>query len=435
MNNHSAKNNKHISLNLNVRGIGQSPTLAINELSKKLSAKGMTIYRMGLGQSPFPVPPPVVESLKMHAHEKDYLNVKGLESLRQAVAHFHRQKDNVDIKPSNVLIGPGSKELMFILQLVYYGDLLLPTPSWVSYAPQAKIIGRNIKSIPTSYENKWRITPKELTEFLKNENDQFRPRLLILNYPSNPDGGTYSEEDLKKIAAIARKHELIILSDEIYGQLHFKGKHISIARFYPEGTIISSGLSKWCGAGGWRLGTFAFPPNFDWLLNAMSAVASETYTSVSAPIQFAAVRAFKGGILIERYLWHVRRILSFLADKSVEILRKGNIRVQAPDGGFYLFIDFSSLADKLKARGITDSTILCEKLLEETGVAILPGEAFLLPKGALVARLAFVNFDGAKALALSETIPLNENLPEEFIDNCCYSVIKGMQLIADWANL
>ncbi|MBN1651465.1 MAG: pyridoxal phosphate-dependent aminotransferase [Bacteroidales bacterium] len=434
MDNRHAKNNKHISLNLNVRGIGQSPTLAINELSKKLSAKGMTIYRMGLGQSPFPVPNPVVESLKMHAHEKDYLNVKGLESLRQAVAHFHRQKDNVDIKPGNVLIGPGSKELMFILQLVYYGDLLLPTPSWVSYAPQAKIIGRNIKSIPTTFENKWRITPKELTEFLKTENDQFRPRLLILNYPSNPDGGTYSEDDLKKIANIARKHELIILSDEIYGQLHFRGKHVSIARFYPEGTIISSGLSKWCGAGGWRLGTFAFPPNFDWLMNAMAAVASETYTSVSAPIQFAAVRAFKGGILIERYLWHVRRILSFLADKSVRILRKANIRVQSPDGGFYLFLDFSPLSDKLNARGITNSTMLCENLLEETGVAILPGEAFLLPKEALVARLAFVNFDGAKALALSETIPLNEKLPEEFIDNCCFSVIKGMKLIADWAN-
>ena len=139
----------HISLNLNIRGINQSSTLAINELSKKLSNKGETVYPMGLGQSPFPVPAPVVETLKMHAHEKDYLPVKGLEALRQAVAHFHRQKDNVDIKSNNVLIGPGSKELMFILQMVYYGDLILPTPCWVSYVPKAKIIGRNIKLIHT----------------------------------------------------------------------------------------------------------------------------------------------------------------------------------------------------------------------------------------------------------------------------------------------
>lgn len=156
------QNKKHISLNLNIRGIGQSPTLAINELSKSLQNKGVSIYSMGLGQSPFPVPAPVVETLKMHAHEKDYLNVKGLEALRQAVAHFHKQKDNVDIKSKNVLIGPGSKELMFILMMVYYGDVILPSPCWVSYGPQAQIIGRKIRLIHSLPENKWRITPRQL---------------------------------------------------------------------------------------------------------------------------------------------------------------------------------------------------------------------------------------------------------------------------------
>ena len=428
------KNHKNISLNLNIRGITQSPTLAINELSKKLSINGKKIYAMGLGQSPFPVPAIVVESLKLHAHEKDYLNVKGLEPLRQAVAHFHRQKDNVDIKANNVLIGPGSKELMFILQMVYYGDLLLPTPCWVSYAPQAKIIGRNTKLIPTSFDTHWRITPNQLKTFLEAENDPFKPRLMILNYPSNPDGGTYSSDELKKIAAIARKHELIILSDEIYGQLNFKGNHISIAQYYPEGTIISSGLSKWCGAGGWRLGTFAFPPNFDWLLNAMAAVASETYTSVSAPIQYAAIKAFKGGIQIERYLWHVRRILSLLATKSVQILRDAGISVHAPEGGFYLFLDFTPLAVELNATDIFSSSILCERLLKETGVAILPGESFLVPPERLTARLAFVNFDGAKALSASETIPLNEDLPNDFAEKYCLTLIEGMKEIAHWTK-
>jgi len=427
-------NKKHISLNLNVRGIGQSPTLAINELSKKLNKNGRTIYRMGLGQSPFPVPAPVVESLKMHAHEKDYLPIKGLKELRQAVAHFHRQKDNVDIKSNNVLIGPGSKELMFILLMVYYGDVILPTPCWVSYAPQAKIIGRNISLIHTSYESNWQITHQQLNEFLQGEDDQFKPRLLILNYPSNPVGGTYAPDELEKIASTARKYEMIVLSDEIYGQLDYKGNHVSIARFYPEGTIISSGLSKWCGAGGWRLGTFAFPTEFDWLLDAMAAVASETYTSVSAPIQYAAVRAFNGGILIERYLWHVRRILALLAERCARILREAGIQVHSPDGSFYLFPDFSPLSAKLKERGITTSNELCERLLQETGVAILPGEAFQLPPEELTARLAFVNFDGAKALSISETIPLNEKIPEDFADKYCISVIQGVQKIADWVQ-
>jgi len=427
-------NKKHISLNLNIRGVHQSPTLEINELSKKLNNKGKRIYRMGLGQSPFPVPAPVVEALKMHAHEKDYLPVKGLETLRQAVAHFHRQKDNVDIKPNNVLIGPGSKELMFILLLVYYGDVILPTPCWVSYAPQARIIGRNIKLIHTSYENKWRITHKQLNDFLLNEDDQYKPRLLVLNYPSNPDGGTYSPDELKKIAKIAKKHEMIILSDEIYGQLHYKGKHISIARYYPEGTIISSGLSKWCGAGGWRLGTFAFPPEFDWLINAMTAVASETFTSVSAPIQYAAVRAFRGGILIDRYLLHVRRILEHIGNLCTKILREAGIQVHSPEGAFYLFLDFSPLSANLKNKGITNSKKLCETLLQDTGVAILPGEAFQLPPEELTARLAYVNFDGSKALSMSETIPLNENLPEDFAENYCVSVVQAVKKIADWVN-
>ncbi len=429
------KSNNHISLNLNIRGISQSPTLAINELSKKLSNNGKTIYPMGLGQSPFPVPTPIVEALKTHAHEKDYLQVKGLEELRKAVAQFHRQKDNVDIKSNNVLIGPGSKELMFILMMVYYGDIILPTPCWVSYVPQAKIIGRNIKLIQTSFESKWRLTHKQLNDFLQSENDPYKPRLLILNYPSNPDGGTYSADELKKIAAIARKHEMIILSDEIYGQLHYEGKHVSIARFYPERTIISSGLSKWCGAGGWRLGTFAFPTDFDWLLNAMTAVASETYTSVSAPIQYAAVGAFKGGILIERYLSHVRRILAHLENRCTKIIRDAGIRVHSAEGAFYLFLDFSPLSVRLKKIGVTSGEKLCEKLLQDTGVAILPGEAFQVRPEELTARLAFVNFDGAKALSMSERVPLSENLPQDFADNYCISVIQAVQKIANWVNL
>ena len=427
-------NNKRVSLNLNVRGIGKSPTLAINELCKNLERSGRIIYRMGLGQSPFPVPVTVVESLKTHAHEKDYLNVNGLEALREAVAHYHHQKDNVEIQASNVLIGPGSKELMFLLQLVYYGDIILPTPCWVSYAPQAKIIGRHIKYIYTKFENEWKLTPDLLAEFLHSEQDQYRPRILVINYPSNPHGGTYTAHELEELAKIARNHEMVILSDEIYGQLHYEGKHVSIAKFYPEGTIISSGLSKWCGAGGWRLGTFAFPSAFDWLIDPIAAVASETYTSVSAPIQYAAVTAFNGGIVIERYLWHVRRILSNLAKKITLILQKAGIKVHQPAGAFYLFIDFSPFSEKLKQRRIHNSNVLCDKLLEDTGVAILPGTAFLRPENELSARLAFVNFDGPKALAMSETIPISEQLPDEYYQTCCAPVFEAINKIAEWVN-
>lgn len=427
-------NYKHTSINLNIRGIALSPTLGINELSKKLEKQGRKIYRMGLGQSPFPVPDPVVEMLKNHAHEKDYLNVKGLERLRKAVAYFHRNKDNIKVSSENILIGPGSKELMFILQLVFYGDIILPTPCWVSYCPQARIIGRNIKTIHTSFENKWKLTAHQLEEFLKSENDKDRPRLIVLNYPSNPDSETFAESELKKLAKVAREYSLIVLSDEIYGQLHYEGNHISIARYYPEGTIISSGLSKWCGAGGWRLGTFSFPENFEWLYNPMAAVASETFTSVSAPIQYAAVSAFRGSIAIERYLINARRILKHLAQKSHAVLTQGGIRVHMPSGAFYMFIDFSEFTEQFKKRGIFNSETLCKKLLDEAGVAILPGSAFLRPEHELTARLSFVNFNGARAMAMSEMIPLNEPLPEDFAEQWCPGVVEAMKAIVDWSK-
>lgn len=423
-----------VSLNLNIRGVGKSPTLEINEISRQLIKKGKNIYKLGLGQSPFPVPESVVEALKQHAHEKDYLPVNGLDELRRAVAHFHNVNDMVDIKPKNVLIGPGSKELMFILQLVFYGDILLPTPCWVSYVPQAKIIGRNVSLIHTGFDSKWRITGQLLEEFLKNENDKFKPRLMVLNYPSNPDGCSYTVDELKNIAKIARKYNIIILSDEIYGQIHHKGQHVSIARFYPEGTIISSGLSKWCGAGGWRLGTFAFPQHFEWLMNSMASVASETYTSVCAPVQYAAVKAFRGGQEIENYLSHVRRILSYISKKCVSILRAGGIKLHEPDGAFYIFPDFSDFRARLKERGIFTSKDLTRDLLQETGVALLPGANFQRPESELTARAAFVNFDGANALEASRSLGLDAELPEAFAEDCLSPVFEAMNRIADWAN-
>jgi len=423
---------KAVSLNLNVRGMGQSATLAIKDKCRALRRQDRKIFDFGLGQSPFPVPAPMVEALRLAAPEKDYLPVMGLPELREAVADFHRRKDHIDAHPDRVLIGPGSKELMFLVQLCFYGEIILATPCWVSYQPQARVLGRRISLIHTNIESNWKLTSELLQQSLEIVGDDMRPRLLVLNYPSNPCGTTYTADELKEIAEVARRYHIIVLSDEIYGQLQFDAAHVSIARFYPEGTIVSSGISKWCGAGGWRLGTFSCPPDLDWLVDAMAAVASETYTSVSAPIQHAAIKAFRGGAEIEHYLSHARRILAALGQKSVDILREAGIRVVDPEGGFYLFLDFSSLAQRLATRGVTDGTILCNRLLEEAGVAILPGGAFGRSRGEMSARLAYVDFDGARALAASEHIPLDCSLPPDFLNQCCDRVVDGMRKIAEW---
>ena len=421
-----------VHLNLNVRGLGASATLAINERCDELRLQGRNVYKLGLGQSPFPVPAPVVEALQANAFQKNYLPVQGLAELRAAVASYHCRRQEMECIPDNVLVGPGSKELMFLLQLVYYGDLVIPTPTWVSYAPQAHIIGRHVRWLKTESADKWRLTPHELEKLCLH--DPGRPRIVILNYPANPTGGTYEGRELKALAKVARRFGVILLADEIYGELHHDARHVSIARYYPEGTIISGGLSKWCGAGGWRLGTFTFPTGLRWLQDAMANVASETFTSTSAPIQYAAVRAFSGGSEIEAYLHHSRQILKALGRRLVARLEQGGINVQAPSGAFYLFPDFSPGVERLRRRGIASSSQLCEALLEDTGVAILPGSNFGRPDGELTARIAYVNFNGARALAMAKLAPADKPLDEEFLRNCCRGVLRAIDLICDWFN-
>jgi len=420
----------HVHISLNVRGLSQSSTLAINERSAKLQREGRKVYRMGLGQSPFPVPASVVEALRANAHQKDYLPVRGLDELREAVAAYHNRAQGVARTADDVLIGPGSKELLFILQLCFYGDLLVPSPSWVSYAPQAAIAGRQHRWIDTRREDGWRLTPEALDAACAADPD--RPRILILNYPSNPLGVTYSDTQLMALARVARRYGLVVLSDEIYGELHHHGEHASIARWYPEGTIISGGLSKWAGAGGWRLGTFTFPPELRGVLDAMAVVASESFTSVSAPIQHAAITAFSGGPEMERYLQRSRRVLRQIGPAIASRLRAAGCALDDPEGGFYLFPDLSALRERLAARGIHDARLLCERLLEDTGVAVLPGSDFGRSPAELSLRLAYVNFDGAAALQGAAALDDSAVADADFLAAYCADSMAGIERMARW---
>jgi aspartate aminotransferase len=390
------------------------------------------VYKLGLGQSPFPVPVSVVERLQAHAHEKDYLPVKGLRELRESVAAYHQRRAGGTGSWEDVIVGPGSKELMFLLQLTYYGDLVIPTPAWVSYAPQAQLLGRQVNWLPTRSRDGWMLTPEQLDACCRD--DPGRPRIVVLNYPSNPTGRSYTSDELRELAKVARRYGVVLLSDEIYGELHFKGQHVSVARYYPEGTIVSSGLSKWCGAGGWRLGTFMFPTSMRWLLDAMAAVASETYTSTCAPIQYAAVRAFQGGLKIERYLRNARRVLSSLGNWCARKLADSGVMVARPQGAFYLFPDFSPHEGALRKYRIKTSEQLCTRLLDDAKVALLPGAVFGRPSDELTARLAYVNFDGARALAAAEEIPNGKPLPESFLRTYCDQSLTAVELICDWLH-
>ena len=419
-----------VQLNLNVRGLSKSATVAINERCTALVREGREVVRLGLGQSPFPVPDVMVRALREHAAEKDYLAVKGLPELRRAIVGYYRRTQGLEYLPENILVGPGTKELMFLVQLVYYGDLVIPAPSWVSYAPQARIIGRNLHWLPTEIQTGLGVTPQALERLCAG--DPHRPRLLILNYPGNPTGTAYSDDQLREIAQVARKYRVLLLADEVYSGLRFDGEHVSIARYYPEGTIISNGLSKWAGAGGWRIGAFAFPATLTWLADAMAAVASETFTSTAAPIQFAAIHGFEASAECEDYLTRARKVLRGLMLHSYDRLRSVGAELAAPKGGFYVFPNFTAPRTRLAERGIESSRELCERALDELGVAVLPGNDFGRPDHELSVRISCVDFDGGAALDAAGDLGTDEDPGEDFLQKYCNPTFDAINRLADW---
>ena len=420
------------SMSPNLNGMEVSPTLWINEKSKELQEAGRTVYKFGLGESPFPVPDVVVEALKANADRKSYLPVSGLSDLQRSIAAYLQRTRGLTYAPERIFVGPGSKELIYSVQLCYGADLLLPSPSWVSYAPQARIANQAVHWLDTSADQQWKLRPDVLAEHCRQEPD--RPRILILNYPNNPHGYTYSAEELKELAEVAAEYQVLVLSDEIYGGLHHAGAHHTMATYYPAGTIISDGLSKWCGAGGWRLGFFAFPENLAPLKEAMTIVASETFTSVSAPIQYAAIRAFEGGEEVDRYLFLSRKIMHALGGYIAQKLRVLGCDLKDPEGAFYLFPDFSAFAERFQRRGLRTSKMLCERILDETGVAMLPGSSFGRPDDEYTVRLSYVDFDGAAALQAAGQIDDSEPLDAAFLEQHSTKCIDGIDRLCDWVR-
>jgi len=417
-----------------LRSVEKSQTLLLNEQSRTLEKGGKKVYKFGFGQSPFLPPQAVIDALKANAHRKDYSPVQGIPELREIVAQFHRRTDGIDVKAENVLIAPGSKILIYaVLAAFTKADLLVCAPAWVSYVPQAHLLGHGVITVPTSFEGRWRLTPEALAKALEARADKKIPSVLILNYPGNPDGLGYTPAELSALADVARKYGTLVISDEIYGQLHHTGRHVSLAKYYPEGTIVTSGLSKWCGAGGWRLGTAVIPAALgNEFKDTLLGIASETYSCAALPVQLAACEAFRFTPETGNYVVQQRRILSALGDECAARLQKSNIRVHKPEGAFYLFLDFSPVAGTLAEYSLNTSQAVCESLLAETGVALLPGTAFGMKSEQLSARLAYVDFDGVAVMEAARRTGTLEPLPAGFLSEHCAHQLAGIDALCDW---
>ncbi len=409
------------SLTPYIRSGKHSETLLINQLSQSRAENNQQVFKFGFGQSPFPVPEAITQQLAQAAHRKEYMSVQGHLPLRQAICSFHTTLETKNWSPEQIIVGTGSKILLFCVMAAFEkAEILLPAPSWVSYAPQGKLAGHKVHWLATNFDNHWRLTARQLDDHCKNRLNPELPLILILNYPSNPTGQTYSGDELSELAAVMKKHHVVCLADEIYSLLSYKKDTASIADYYPEGCIVSSGISKWCGAGGWRLGFIHVPSQLEEkLFQAIIGVASETYSCAPAPIQIAATEAYSNQPLANDFLAKQISLLKQISEYCTIELNKIGVKVHAAEGGFYLFPDFIAYKENLAQRGIHNSEQFTAALVDETGVALLPGSAFGMEDDILTTRLAFVDFDGSQIW--------NEDTQADFD-----KVKLGIKKLCDW---
>jgi aspartate/methionine/tyrosine aminotransferase len=257
--------------------------------------------------------------------------------------------------------------------------------------------------------------------------------MLILNSPNNPSGAVYSAEELKQLAAICKEHNIIVLSDEIYSQIIYQSNTAtSISNYYPENTIVFGGLSKVFSAGGYRLGFMVLPDNLMELETIYQSLFSETFSAVSAPVQYAAIKAYNYKKSIKKHVKTSIRILNLIGDYVFQELTQAGINCTQPQGGFYILINFDSYKDALQKKQLTNSVVMANYLLKEFKVALLPGIDFYFKPEELVFRLAYVDFDGKKALkkVLKNDVPLNTKFIERFAPN----IIGGIQKIVSFTE-
>jgi len=401
-----------------IKNLHLSATLKINEISKKLEQEGKQIIKFGFGESPFPVPDKIVEELKRNAHQKSYLPIQGLEDLRVSISKYESKKKNKNFSSEQIIVGPGSKELMFLLNISFDGDIILPSPSWVSYKPQSIIADNKFHWIETVAENNWYPSAESLEKLVvKNKEKNY---LLILNSPNNPSGQVC--KNMQEISEIVKKYKIIVLSDEIYSEIIFDESYESISNFCPEKVIISNGLSKWCGAGGWRLGYFVIPNELNKIKNSMKVLASETFSAVSAPIQFAATSAFKDDH--KDYILKSKKILQGIGEYVYNNLKSNNIIMNKPMGGFYLMPEFLN-------KKYNTSSEMCTDLLNKKGVAILPGSDFGFSVEKMISRISYTDFDGKNFMS---KINIDSNIDEDLIEQYAPKVVEGTKRLKDWVE-
>jgi aspartate aminotransferase len=365
-----------------------SATLATNERVQARLAAGAPILHLAFGEAGLPVLSSVAERLGAAAGQNGYGPVAGSPAARAAAAGYFERR-GLQTAPEQVLLAPGSKALLYALLTVLPGDVVIPRPSWVSYAAQATIAGKRVLRVPIAEEAGGVPDPAALREALgaRRGNEE----ILVLTLPDNPTGTAAPAALMEEVCEIARGHGLVIVCDEIYRDLAYDPEVLrSPAELLPDRTFITNGLSKSLALGGWRIGFCRLPdgPLGAEAAAAVSGMASEVWSSLAAPMQQAAAYVLDEPQEVRDHVARSRRLHRLVTVAAHREVVAAGARCRPPTGAFYLYPDFEPLRPALAARGVRDGARLAAMLLDEFEVAVLEGAAFGDDPAALRFRMA-----------------------------------------------
>nr|WP_254119161.1 pyridoxal phosphate-dependent aminotransferase [Bacillus sp. FJAT-29790] len=364
-----------IQLAQRVKALTPSTTLAITAKAKELKAEGFDVIGLGAGEPDFNTPQHIIDAAvqSMNEGHTKYTPSAGLPALKKEIAGKFKKDQGIDYEPSQIVVGSGAKHALYTLfqALLDEGDeVIIPIPYWVSYPEQVKLAGGFPVYVDGKEENEYKITPAQLEEAITA-----KTKAVIINSPSNPTGMLYTEEELKAIGEVCLKHNILIVSDEIYEKLVYGDhKHVSIAQLSPElkeQTIIINGVSKSHSMTGWRIGYAAGNKE---LISAMTNLASHSTSNPTTTAQYGAIAAYAGSqeMLKEMRVAFEQR-LNIIYEKLIAI--PGFVCLK-PQGAFYLFPNVKKAAELTGFANVDDFS---QALLEEAMVAVIPGSGFGSP--------------------------------------------------------
>ncbi|GAA2839526.1 pyridoxal phosphate-dependent aminotransferase [Nonomuraea rubra] len=348
-----------------------SATLAANEDIERRRRAGERVLHLAFGEAGLPVHPALRDRLAAASERNGYGPVAGASGLRAAAAGYWTRRGLVT-DPEQVVSGPGSKSLLYGLLLAIGGDIVLPMPSWVSYAAQADLVGSRPLLVPAPPGEGGVPDPDLVTAEVVRARAQGRTvSSILVTLPDNPTGRLASPATVARLVQVARALDLTIISDEIYRDLVHDPAlpYTSPADLAPERTIITTGLSKSLALGGWRIGVARLPESGHLLRTRLLAVASEIWSAPAAPVQEAAAYAFGDPPELTERVIRSRRLHGLVARAVYERFVEAGADVPEPQGGFYLYPDLGHLR-------LGGSAEITKLLLEEHGIGVLPGHAF-----------------------------------------------------------